>query len=155
MKKTRKLHPGERLISWLLLLFSLFLFHQAYRISGFGGLSTPGIFPLFASGVMVACMLYLVCDNWRIARAGQEQKSRLETVLGKLLPLKIVLFTLMIVGYMLLLQPLGFLLCTFLFLVLSFLYLGRLGLVKAILIAAGAVGAIYAIFHYLFQVVLP
>lgn len=155
MKQTRKLNPGERLISWLLLLFSLLVFYQAYRISGFSGLNTPGSFPLLAALVMVACTLFLVLENRVIGRQSRDNKMDALQVAGKLLPLKVVLFTLMIFGYMLLLQPLGFVLCTLLFLILSILYLGRVKVQNAVLIAAGCVGVIYVVFSYLFQVVLP
>jgi putative tricarboxylic transport membrane protein len=155
MKQTRKLHPGERLISWLLLLFSLLVFHQAYRISGFSGLNTPGSFPLLAALVMVVCTLFLVLENRALGRKNRDRKTEAALVAGKLLPPKVVLFTLMIVGYMLLLQPLGFLLCTLLFLTLSILYLGRVKVLSAVLIATGSTGAIHVVFSYLFQVVLP
>ena len=76
-------------------------------------------------------------------------------VLAELMPLRIILFTALIVVYMLILQPLGFLVSTLLFLIAGFIFLGGAGPVKSIIIALVSVGAIYGVFHYLFQVILP
>ncbi|MFC6673354.1 tripartite tricarboxylate transporter TctB family protein [Marinobacterium aestuariivivens] len=156
MTQTRKLHPGELAISWLLLAFSLFVLYQAHRISGFSGISSAGAFPLGAATLMSGCMLYLVVANIRISlKTPADEKHLAWVVIGELLPRRIVLFTLLIVAYMLLLQPLGFLISTFLFLGCGFIYLRGSRPVRAVLIAAAAVAVIYGIFHYLFQVVLP
>ncbi len=156
MTQTRKLHPGELAISWLLLALSLFILYQAYRISGFSGLSSAGAFPIASAAIMSGCMLYLVIANLRISRnTPADEKHPAWVAIGELLPRRIVLFTLLIVAYMLLLQPLGFLVSTFLFLCGGFIYLRGSGPVRSVLIAAGAVAVIYGIFHYLFQVVLP
>lgn len=156
MTQTRKLHPGELAISWLLLAFSLFVLYQAHRISGFSGISSAGAFPLGAAFIMTACMLHLVINNLCISRrTPTDEKHPAWVVIGELLPRRIVLFTLLIVAYMLLLQPLGFLISTFLFLCCGFIYLRGSTLLRSVLIAAAAVAVIYGIFHYLFQVVLP
>ncbi|MFC6673361.1 tripartite tricarboxylate transporter TctB family protein [Marinobacterium aestuariivivens] len=156
MKSARKLHPGELSISILLLIFSFFVLFQAYQISGFSGLSSAGAFPLGAAVIMTLCMINLVVANIRISlKTPADEKHPAWVVIGELLPRRIVLFTLLIVAYMLLLQPLGFLISTFLFLCCGFIYLRGSRPVRAVLIAAAAVAVIYGIFHYLFQVVLP
>ncbi len=156
MKSARKLHPGELSISILLLVFSLFVLYQAYMISGFSGISSAGAFPLGAATIMALCMLKLVIDNVLISRrTPAEEKHPAWVVIGELLPRRIVLFALLIVVYMVLLQPLGFVISTFLFLCCGFIYLRGSGPVRSVLIAAGSVAAIYGIFHFLFQVVLP
>ncbi|WP_027854141.1 tripartite tricarboxylate transporter TctB family protein [Marinobacterium litorale] len=155
MKFIRKLHPGEIVTSWLLLAFSLFVLYQAYRISGFSGLSSAGAFPIGAATLMCLSMLYLVIDNLRIARKTEGHGMGFFEVLAELVPLRIILFTALIVIYMLILQPLGFLISTLLFLIAGFIFLGGAGPVKSIIIALVSVGAIYGVFHYLFQVILP
>ncbi|ANG61693.1 hypothetical protein A8C75_03860 [Marinobacterium aestuarii] len=156
MKIARKLHPGEAVISWLLLAFSAFVLYQAIAISGFSGLSTPGAFPVVSSAIMTGAMLCLVVQNWRIARRIPKQdKPPAWRVINELMPLRIVLFTALIVAYMFLLQPLGFLISTFLFLCCGFIYLRGSTPLRSILIAAVAVVVIYGLFNYLFRVVLP
>ncbi|MBS99007.1 MAG: hypothetical protein CMI01_10055 [Oceanospirillaceae bacterium] len=155
MKFIRKLHPGEIVTSWLLLAFSLFVLYQAYSISGFSGLSSAGAFPIGAATLMSLSMLYLVIDNFRIARKTEGHGMDFLEVLAELMPLRIILFTALIVVYMLILQPLGFLVSTLLFLIAGFIFLGGAGPVKSIIIALVSVGAIYGVFHYLFQVILP
>jgi len=156
MKNVRKLHPGESVISWLLLAFSAFVLYQAIAISGFSGLSTPGAFPVAASSIMTGSMLWLVVQNFRIARRMSAQdKMPAWAVISEMLPLRIVLFTALIVAYMLLLQPLGFLISTFLFLCCGFIYLRGSTPLRSIIIAAVAVVVIYGLFNYLFRVVLP
>ncbi|MCP8687598.1 tripartite tricarboxylate transporter TctB family protein [Marinobacterium sedimentorum] len=156
MKVTRKLHPGEVTTVWLLLVFSLFVLYQAYRITGFSGLSSAGAFPLAAAFIMSATALYLVFDNLRLAhRQSADDHHPAWLVINELMPLRIVLFTALIVAYMLLLQPLGFLFSTFLFLCSGFIYLRGSTPLRSVLIAAVAVAVIYGLFHYLFRVVLP
>jgi putative tricarboxylic transport membrane protein len=156
MKNVRKLHPGETVISWLLLAFSAFVLYQAIAISGFSGLSTPGAFPVASSAIMTAAMLWLVVQNLRIARRRPKQDTQPAwVVMQALLPLRILLFTLLIVAYMLLLQPLGFLISTFVFLCSGFIYLRGSTPLRSVVIAAVAVVVIYGLFNYLFRVVLP
>lgn len=153
---TRKLHSGEVTTVWLLLVFSLFVLYQAYRITGFSGLSSAGAFPLAAAFIMSATALYLVLDNLRLAhRQAADDHRPAWLVINALMPLRIVLFTALIVAYMLLLQPLGFLFSTFLFLCSGFIYLRGSTPLRCVLIAAVAVAVIYGLFHYLFRVVLP
>lgn len=155
MKFIRKLHPGETFTSWLLLAFSLFVLYQAYGISGFSGLSSAGAFPIGAATLMCISMLYLVIDNLKIEHKTEGHGMGFFEVLAELMPLRIILFTAMIIIYMLILQPVGFLISTLLFLIAGFIFLGGAGPIKSIIIALVSVSAIYGVFHYLFQVILP
>jgi putative tricarboxylic transport membrane protein len=70
-------------------------------------------------------------------------------------PRHILVFAAMAAAYMLALQPLGFLLSTFIFLSASILYLHRKGLFLTLALSAGSLAAIYVVFRLLFTVVLP
>ena len=40
MNKSKKLRPGEKVFSFILIIFSAILFFESYKISGFSGLTT-------------------------------------------------------------------------------------------------------------------
>jgi putative tricarboxylic transport membrane protein len=152
----RKLQPGETVFSWILMLFSCFVLVLAWRISGFSSVSSPGAFPMAAAVVMVISMVSLVISNHK------EQKSESE---GLVVELRVALqdifkpvfliYTAIILLYMVLLQPLHFLPASFLFLVGSIIYLKGSSPLKSLGISAGLLASIYTIFHFLFRVVLP
>jgi hypothetical protein len=73
----------------------------------------------------------------------------------EVLPPAVVVFSAFILGYSLLLQPLGFLLASFLFLVVStwFLEAGRFR--RAVLLSTISIVGVYVVFRLIFQVVLP
>ena len=62
--------PGELAFAVALLAFSLWLFAEAYKISGFSGLSTPGVFPMLASGLMIASSLAILVKVLAMGPAG-------------------------------------------------------------------------------------
>ena len=75
---------------------------------------------------------------------------------GKILPPHPLLgYVAIILVYMLLLEPLGFNLSSFLFLFVSFWYLHRKGLFLAFGLSIGSVIVIYVIFTLIFRVILP
>ena len=51
---------GEALFSLILVLFSAAAFWQSYGISGFGGLTTAGMFPMLASATMLAAASFVL-----------------------------------------------------------------------------------------------
>ena len=70
-------------------------------------------------------------------------------------PLPIVLFTALIVAYMLTLEPLGFIISSFAFLVASMYALGDRRIVRVSIVSAVSLAIIYVIFQTAFSVVLP
>ncbi len=70
-------------------------------------------------------------------------------------PLTLVLFTLLIVAYMLLLEVLGFLVASYLFLLLSMQVLGSKRLGLNLVVSAVVLAAIFIVFQTAFSVVLP
>jgi putative tricarboxylic transport membrane protein len=73
----------------------------------------------------------------------------------KVLPLPIVLFTALIVAYMVALEPLGFIISSFVFLAAAMFALGSRRIVYTIVVSALSLAAIYLVFQTAFSVVLP
>lgn len=157
MKLLRRLLPGETAFGWLMLAFSLFLFHQSYQIAGFSSLSSAGGTPLAASALMVLCAVVVIVRNMgspQLDVSGwREAVRRFNTEILPLQPL--ILYVLIMLGYMAGIEPLGFNLASFLFLFASFWYLHDKGVWLATWLSAVTVVIIYVTFQLVFQVTLP
>jgi putative tricarboxylic transport membrane protein len=156
MRNDRKLRNGENAFIWLMLAFSLFVLIMAYNISGFSSISSPGTFPMAVAAVMVVSTLILLINN---RRARKPEAAGLKEELGRaakdvFFPVFLI-YTAIIIGYMIAIQPLHFLPSSLAFLLVSIIFLKGASPLKAILISVGTLGGIYLIFHYLFRVVLP
>lgn len=152
MESSHRLRPGERAFALALVLASGFVFTQAYAISGFSGLTTGGVMPMLASAVMAVSSLSILAQTLRKA---PDPKSDLPTVVGFLLPLRVVLFGALVAAYAAAIPYLGFMLASGLFLFVAIWALWRSGPLWALALAAGSMGAIYLLFRIVFQVVLP
>lgn len=157
MTPLRRLLPGETGFGWLMLAFSLFLFHQSYKIAGFSSLSSAGGTPLAASGLMVICAIVIIVRNRRSpaldVSGWREAAQRFSTEILPLQPL--IIYVLIMLGYMATIEPLGFNLASFLYLFSSFWYLHRRELWLATWLSAVTVAAIFVTFQLVFQVTLP
>lgn len=153
MLEPRARAPGELVFSLALLVFSLLGCWQAWRISGFASLSSAGVFPLVATFTMAISALFIIADTVRAKP--QSARGGLQRFAAEVTPWRLVVFTFLIVGYMLALEPAGFLLSSFgfLFLGMSFLYPG--GVLVNFAVSAGSLAIIYFIFRHVFSVVLP
>jgi len=126
----RRLLPGETAFGYLMLAFSLFLLYQTYRIAGFSSISSGGAYPMFAAALMVISSLVVVLRNRRSPKveatgpAGEWHRFRHEVAP----PYPLIGYIGIMVLYMLLMEPLGFNLSSFLFLFGSFAYLYRRGI---------------------------
>ncbi len=149
MRTIKSKRPGEDVFGLAVLAVSLALLWRSYQISGFSSLSSPGSFPLAASGAMVLGSLVVVRENVRRNRAGAQKDRR------PLIDATGAIFVGLILAYALLLSPLGFLLSSFLFLTSGMLLLYRGGFLKTLGVALLALAAIYVVFRLVFQVVLP
>jgi putative tricarboxylic transport membrane protein len=152
----RRRLPGELAFVVVMLLLGAIALWQAARISGFSGWSTPGAVPMLAAAVMVLAGLKVVRDTRRMRRPeleGDETNAR--SFVRQVVPARIVWFTLLIAGYMLLLEPLGFVVCSFLFLVGAMFALGERRLLRTVAISAVSLALIYVVFQTAFSVVLP
>ena len=152
MKPTDTLRPGERLFALLLVIFAGYAFWESYEISGFRGLTTGGVMPMLASGVMVLTGLVILSDTFRKPRAAE---SGLAGLIAYLFPLRVVLFTLLVAVYVAVIPSIGFLAASGGLLFVTIWSLWRKGPLPALLISGLSIGAIYVLFRIVFQVVLP
>ncbi len=148
--------PGELTFVLVLLLFGATALWQAYRISGFTSWSSPGAVPMLAALVLLGAALRIALTAWRQPPADVPEGSTLSAQFGHvLLPRVIVAFTLLIVLYMFALEPLGFVVSSFLFLAAGMWVLGSRRVVYNLAISAICLAAVYVIFQTAFSVVLP
>lgn len=151
MSTDNQRRPGEIVFVILLLLASLWLFWQSVLISGFSGLSTPGVFPMLASGLMVVSALSILRDTARRAPDGGGFSRFLEEIT----PLRQVVMLGLVAAYVVLMPWFGFVLSSGLFLFVSISFLWRRKFLLTAGISAVALGVIFLIFRIAFQVVLP
>ncbi|MEM8686921.1 MAG: tripartite tricarboxylate transporter TctB family protein [Pseudomonadota bacterium] len=152
MKSPDTLRPGERAFALLLVCFAGYAFWESYAISGFKGLTTGGVMPMLASGVMVATGLVILGGSLRKAAPLQ---SGLQGIVAYLFPLRVVLFTLLLTVYVAAIPSAGFLLSSGVLLFVAVWWLWRKGPLWALLISFVSIGVIHVLFRVVFQVVLP
>lgn len=145
--------PGELLFCLLLLMGSAVLFHQAWTISGPASPSAPRVFPMLAAGTMLASGAVIVLNTFRTPR--RYQGNPITGFFTEVFAPKILFVALLIAAYLLALEPLGFVLSSFLFLAIAMSGLLRRNYLGTVLLSAAAVAVIYALFRLVFMVVLP
>ena len=157
MNPTEKRRAGEAAFNLLLLAASGYVLFVAYRISGFSSVSSPGTFPMLAAGVMVGSMATVLWKERRRAIRADESRigRQLRRAIGLVFPPVLLVYTGIIVGYMILIEPLHFIASSFAFLLVSIVYLKGARPLRALGISAVTLGSIYLVFHYLFRVTLP
>ncbi len=156
MKEIRKLRAGENAFAWLMMALSLFVLIQAYLISGFSSISSAGTFPMVAAAIMVVAMAMILLNNRKLARPDADGfKDELRRAAKQVLPKVFLVYTGIIIGYMLLIQPLHFLPSSFAFLLVSMIYLKGSTVIKSLIISTLTLACIYIVFQYFFRVVLP
>lgn len=145
--KTRK--PGERIFCFLLVLGSVYLFWQAYKISGFSKLSSPGAFPLAASATMILASCIAFINTLKLPEA-----KGVRFVYHCFPPIVATIMALILV-YSIILESLGFILSSFAFLFISIQFLYRCRVLTTLSITLLALVVVYIVFRLVFQVVLP
>ncbi len=153
----RPLNPGEKLFGYLMLALSLFLLWQTYLIAGFSSISSGGAYPMAAAALMVVSSIAVILRNRRqpkveVSGSADEWRRFRKEVAP---PYPLLGYVGMMVAYMLLIEPLGFNVSSFLFLLGSFLYLYRRGVWLSLGLSLGSVILIYVVFQIVFQVILP
>lgn len=145
--------PGERILLWFLLAFSIFALIVALKIPHLENLSSSGAFPIFIGLVLIGSSLSILWKNRR-----RYSCLMLREEVGKardfVFPRTVVIYALILVLYIFLLSPLRFFLSSYLFLVGSFIFLKGTSVWRAFLIAAITLAAIYLFFQYIFKVIL-
>ncbi len=148
--------PGEIIFTLLLVVGSVFMLWEAYGISRFDAITSAGVFPMMATGTMVVAALIALRGSLRKPPPAQtEGQSLARQFAQQITPPVLVGFTAVIAGYMLLLEPLGFVLASYLFLVMSMGLLGSRRWGLNLVVSAVTLGAIYLVFQTAFSVVLP
>ena len=156
MKEIRKLRAGENLFAWLMMALSLFVLIQAYLISGFSSISSAGTFPMVAAAIMVVAMALILLNNRKLAKPDADGlKDELRQAAKQVLPKVFLVYTGIIIGYMILIRPLHFLPSSFAFLLVSMIYLKGSTVIKSLIISILTLACIYIVFQYFFRVVLP
>ncbi|QYK41465.1 MAG: tripartite tricarboxylate transporter TctB family protein [Paracoccaceae bacterium] len=141
--------PGELAFNAAVFAVSLFLFHTAYKISGFEALSAPGTVPMATTGLMVITAGIVLIESLRKSGVTGERIER------DILPLPVIATILLIAAYALLLKPLGFLPTSFLFLAAMIRMLSGRGLVWTFGISAFCVILVWVVFRLVFSVLMP
>jgi len=150
-RKTKEfLRPGELFFAILIAAFSVVALWQAYEISGFTGLSTPGIFPMLAAITMLISALFILHDALSRRQIRANSVDKIQVFTGRL-----ALIVSLLAVYVCAMPYFGFMISSAVFLFLSFAYLWRKNVFMSALLTAATLLAIYLIFRVLFQVVLP
>lgn len=147
--------PGELTFMVLIVLFSAFMLWASYQISRFDSLSSPGFFPMVCAATMLVTGLMSLVKTARSRLALEPDQSVFQQFVLKLAPKALVLFTVLIVAYMLLLEVLGFIVASYLFLLLSMQVLGSKRWGLNLVVSAVVLAAIFVVFQTAFSVVLP
>ena len=136
--------------------FSLFVLFQAYRISGFSSIRSPGTFPMGAAAVMVVSMVFVLQDNRKQEKPDAKGLAdELRQAKKRVLPGVFLVYMGINIVYLLIIQPLHFLPSSFGFLLASMIYLKGSTVIKSLVITVVMLAGIYLIFQYFFRVILP
>jgi hypothetical protein len=153
MEEKTQQRPGERILLWFLMAFSLFALITALMIPHLENLSSSGAFPIFITSIMLASAATILWKNRKRCAAlplGEEIRQARPFAFPKI----VIGYTAILLAYILLTAPLHFLPSTYLFLVGSFLFLKGSNLWKSLLIAAFMLAIIYVLFQTIFKVIL-
>jgi putative tricarboxylic transport membrane protein len=147
--------PGAALFHALLLGGSTFLLWQAFRISGFQSWSSAGIFPMLAAATMLVTGLIATGALRRRRMPADAAAGGMRGFIARVVPPPLAGGVVAVAGYMLLLQPLGFLLSSLLFLVLAMRLFGSTRWGVNIAVSVASLAGIHLVFSTVFSVVLP
>ena len=154
MQASHTRQPGELAFLFLAVVFSVAMLWVAYGISRFDAISSAGAFPMACAATMLVTGLMNLVRSARSPWPSQDG-SWWTQWRSKMLPLRLAVFTLLIVAYMLLLEWLGFLLASYLFLLVSMQVLGSRRFGLNLLVSAVVLAAIFVVFRTAFSVLLP
>ena len=152
MNKSKKLRPGEKVFSFILIIFSAILFFESYKISGFSGLTTSGAMPMFASTLMLIASIFIFRET---LKKDSNNKFNLLKVTQYLWPKQLIFFVGLVLIYVLAIPYFGFTLSSGTFLIISILNLWNKGIVWSLGVSVFSIAVIYFLFRIVFQVILP
>lgn len=156
-KKIERVQAGEKIFDWLLLLFSIGVLYEAYRIDGGLRLNSAGSFPIGLALIMLVSSLAILFSHRRkqrdpqILSAGQEFKVFLHEHFKP----HIVVFSIISIIYLAAIIWTSFYISTFIFLATMFIYYRQGKIISSLMIASLAIAIIYVLFTIVFRVYLP
>lgn len=156
-QKFERVQAGEKVFDWLLLLFSIGVLFEAYRIDGIPGLNSPGSFPVGLALVMLASSVVILISHRRKRRDPRIRNAfhEAQVFLYEHFQPHIVVFTFLAVAYLAAIVWASFYVSTYIFLAVTFIYFRQGKVVSSLIISAVAIAVIYALFTLVFRVYLP
>lgn len=156
MDQVPTVRKGQIAFQALLLVGSLVLFWEAYKIEGISSISGSGIFPMLAALALVLSLVVRIVADYRLLKQQDGAVTGVKPGFRTdILPTLILLFMLVCVAYAVAMNYLGFWIPTAAFLVIAFAWLYSRNPIKVALIAGGSLAFIYVIFAFVFKVYLP
>lgn len=143
--------PGELVFALLIVVFSVGALWQSYSISGFSGKTTPGVFPMIASGVMVISGVVVLMSATQLPAPPEGAPG----FLAEILTLRHMVVIGLVLAYVLLMPLIGFVASSAVFLFCSFQFLWRKNPLLMLALTGVTLAIIYVVFREVFQVVLP
>ena len=143
--------PGELVFALLIVVFSVGALWQSYSISGFSGKTTPGVFPMIASGVMVISGVVVLMSATQLPAPPEGAPG----FLAEILTLRHMVVIGLVLAYVLLMPLIGFVASSAVFLFCSFRFLWRKNPLLMLALTGVTLVIIYVVFREVFQVVLP
>lgn len=156
-KKIERVRAGEKVFDWLLLLLSIGVLYEAYRIDGSLRLNSAGSFPIGLALIMLVSSLAILFSHRRkqrdpvILNAAQEFK----VFLNEHFKPHIIVFSLVSMVYLAAIVWTSFYISTFIFLAAMFIYYRQGKIISSLMIASLAIAVIYVLFTIVFRVYLP
>ena len=148
--------PGETGFCVVILLFSVTFLYLSYKISGFSSWTSAGSLPMGTTLVMtVASIVILFRELAKPAPQLRAAESLTRGFFEQVFPLRHIIFVGVLIVYMFLLEPLGFITDSYLYLIASSVVLGERRWLRLILVNALTLAAVYLVFQTVFSVVLP
>lgn len=147
--------PGELVFALVLLVFAVTAFWQAYGISGLKGLSTPGVFPMLATGAMALASAINLLSLIKAPPPSSQHGSVANRFFREYLPVRHLVVIAMLLAYVLTMPFMGFVVGSGAFLFAVIQYLWRKNPLFTLAIATLTLSLIYLVFRTMFQVVLP
>ena len=141
--------PGESIFALLLVVFSVFIFWQAYKIAGFSSLSSAGAFPMAASFAMLLASCFIFVKTLKTPKAEGVR------FFHHCLPPVVAIIMAIILIYAVLVESIGFTITSFCFLFICIQILHRRSPLYTFTISLISLIVVYIVFRLIFQVVLP
>jgi hypothetical protein len=143
--------PGEIGFAIITTVFGILGYYFALGMTS-ESYSSPSVFPKLASTIITVCGV--ICIYKACRKEAPEPGS--PSVFRYLFPKDVIVILLMLLAYCVLLPKLHFIVSSYLFMVGGMVYLHRGKYIwQSMLISAGAMAVLVAIFRYVFLVILP